>query len=895
MQIVGRDAEIAQVERTLDAVASGKRQFLVVRGEAGIGKTRLLDRLVERARARRLEPVRGRATELESDVPLALLQDALPRLGPVAGPDAATRWRLYRTLTTELAGRPGLVLVLDDTHWADPLSLELLETLVRRPPATPHALVLGLRPGTVADSLIAASRAARGTCTVVDLAPLSRTAADALVGAEASEDDRRRLYEISGGNPMFLEELTRAGTADGIPEGIRSAVSADLARLSDTARALVQAGAVVGDPFDIDIARRTAGLDLAESLAAVDELVDRQIVRESAVLREFGFRHPVIRSAVYEGQSAARRLAGHARAAAVLAETGSPLPTRARHLVHTAAPGDSDAATLLRAAADAIGPSAPSIAADWLIAAKRVSPPADFGSFSDLAEVLVQSGRLAEALRVADEGLSFGAGSDAERVRLILAAASVERLLGRHEASLRRLGRTFEENKDTVTADLTAALALSAYERGDHADMDRWARLAHEDPTADALVHGVAAAMCSIGHRFTGRRAEADATADAATGAALLATDTELAAHAELLSAIPWALMAIERVGDALAVARRGSAAAQRSGNLAGATPMLVAEALSLGLLGRLEEAADAAVRTEVAARLTRNDQSLQWALWMRAWVMLDRGDLDDALAAANESVALAEHLDQSAFISIGNAVLGSVLLAAGHPERARPLIAAYDVEPGWVCRWSPRLVAAELALGDVDGAQGAADRASALASVSGLHGALAAAERAGAQVALARGDRETALLQATSAISHAHAIHASLDAAQAHLLAAQALSVDDREGAVGHLTRAHTLASAGGARRTAQEATRELRRLGRRVGRGGGRGVGTTGVDSLSAREREIAELVGRGLTNREIAARLFLSEKTIESHLAKAFMKLGVSSRAALAAQVAAGQPGQ
>ena len=230
MQIVGRDAEIAQVERTLDAVANGERQFLVVRGEAGIGKTRLLDRLVERARARRLEPVRGRATELESDVPLALLQDALPRLGPVAGPDAATRWRLYRTLTTELAGRPGLVLVLDDAHWADPLSLELLETLVRRPPATPHALVLGLRPGTVADSLIAASRSAGGTCTVVDLAPLSRAAADALVGVEASEDDRRRLYEISGGNPMFLEELTRAGTADGIPEGIRSAVSADLAR-----------------------------------------------------------------------------------------------------------------------------------------------------------------------------------------------------------------------------------------------------------------------------------------------------------------------------------------------------------------------------------------------------------------------------------------------------------------------------------------------------------------------------------------------------------------------------------------------------------------------------------------------------------------------------------------
>ena len=102
------------------------------------------------------------------------------------------------------------------------------------------------------------------------------------------------------------------------------------------------------------------------------------------------------------------------------------------------------------------------------------------------------------------------------------------------------------------------------------------------------------------------------------------------------------------------------------------------------------------------------------------------------------------------------------------------------------------------------------------------------------------------------------------------------------------HLTEAHALAAAGGARRTAEEATRELRRLGRRIGRGGVRGTGATGIEALSGREHEIAGLVARGLTNREIAARMFLSEKTVESHLSKAFTKLGVSSRAALAAQV-------
>ena len=92
----------------------------------------------------------------------------------------------------------------------------------------------------------------------------------------------------------------------------------------------------------------------------------------------------------------------------------------------------------------------------------------------------------------------------------------------------------------------------------------------------------------------------------------------------------------------------------------------------------------------------------------------------------------------------------------------------------------------------------------------------------------------------------------------------------------------------------TREEAVRELRRRGRRLGRGGARASGPDGVDALSPREREIADLVGQGRTNREIAARLFLSEKTVESHLSKAFTKLGVGSRAALAAQVAgASQP--
>ncbi len=461
---------------------------------------------------------------------------------------------------------------------------------------------------------------------------------------------------------------------------------------------------------------------------------------------------------------------------------------------------------------------APSIAAHWLAAAKRAAHSSDLALYSDLAETLVQVGRLTEAPEVADEGVSLGTGTDLDRRRLHLAAASVDRLLGRHDASLRRLTRSLAETSGhDGRAEVMAALALSAYERGDYGAMAQWAAEVHADDSMDPLVQGVGAALLAIGHRFTGLESESAAGADLAVRLVFEASDAELAARAELVVAIPWALVSVERLSDGLSTARRASTSASRAGNIAGAVPMLIAEVLALGLLGRIGEAVSAADQTELAARLTHHEQSLQWALWMRSWVLLDAGALDDALAAATESVTLAEHLDDSALVTIGNAVLGSALLAAGRPAEARPLIAAYDVEPGWIARWAPRLVEAELALGDVDAAGRSADRARE-AAATGLSGALAATERARSMVALARDDQASAVRLALSAVERAASTGATLDEAQGRLLAARAMGSTNTAEAVRHLTLAHELAGDGGARRTADEATRELRKLGRRL-----------------------------------------------------------------------------
>ena len=171
------------------------------------------------------------------------------------------------------------------------------------------------------------------------------------------------------------------------------------------------------------------------------------------------------------------------------------------------------------------------------------------------------------------------------------------------------------------------------------------------------------------------------------------------------------------------------------------------------------------------------------------------------------------------------------------------------------------------------------------------MRGAITAAHRAAGQVALATADRVAGLAHAQESVEAAAAVGADSDLALAHLLAGRC--TDQPEEAVEHLTVAHRLAQQCGARRTQDEAVRELRRRGRRLGRGGARAPGQEGVEALSPREREIADLVGLGRTNREIAARLFLSEKTVESHLSKAFTKLGVNSRAALAARVAGAVP--
>ena len=891
MQLAGRGSEKAAVSAALVSVTAGGSRVLVLLGEAGIGKTALLDHAINRAQFQGLETGLGRATEHEADVPLSLFADTLPHaLAPSQGDDPGRRWHLFRGLVRQF-DRPEtsapLLLAFDDVHWADPASLELLEFLVRRPPAGRHLLVLALRPGPVAESLLTAARSSARVLDLLELAPLTREEAGGLLGGR-TEAEAAELFAASGGNPLLLTELRRAGPGAAIPAGLQAAVAAELRQLGDTARALVAAGAILGDPFVVDTAAGVASLGQTEWTLALDELLQVGLLVPATSPRQFRFRHSVVRTAVYDAMSIGDRLEAHARAVEILEGAAAPPVERARHLAHSALPGDLAAARTLRQAAATLSARAPSISADWLLVAKRVSPPLDVREFSDLAEMLVQSGRLTEALAVTEEGSAFGLGSADDLVRLALAAASVERQLGRHESARRRLVRALEwELSDAREAELLAALALSAYQAGDYEALRSWGQRLHQLDPEDRVLRAVGHALLAMTLRFDGEPGLSSDHADAAIEQLRNTTDTELAAQAELATCVPWALVAVERFAPAADVSRRAASVARAAGNLSAAVALALPEVLALALHGRLAAADEAALQAETTARLTHNDQATQWALWARAWVLLERGRLREALAAATESVAIAERLDDSALAVVSRTVLGSILLADGRFVQAADLLGAYTLEPTWICRWSPPLVEALLASGRPEAAAAAARRATTLAAASGLQGAVASAHHAAGLVALAAGDRELALAEALTSIKAALSIEAEHDRAQGHLLAGRA--VGSGAEAIHHLEQGYRLAEQCGAERTRAETVRELRRLGRRVGRGGPRAPGSQGVSSLSPREREIAELVAEGRTNREIAALLFLSEKTVESHLSKAFAKLDVSSRAALAASVA------
>jgi DNA-binding CsgD family transcriptional regulator len=952
-RIVGRDAALESLDQSLGRVHAGRAEMVFVRGEPGIGKTFLLAELEARADASGCLVLTGSAAQFEQELPFGPLVDALDsyvqslgqhiierlaadgrrelaevfpalralRSPTAAPPTAAERFRTYfalRDLLERLAARQPLVLVVDDLHWADASTLEFLAHLLRRPPDGPVLVAAGLRPGAdPAWVRMVEGAAASGSVRMIDLGPLSDEQAATLVGI-ADEARRERVLGASGGNPFYLLQLAKSASElpppGGValieaPPAVAASIAAELELLSPAAQAFVAAAAVAGDPFEFDLAAETVSIDAADASAALDELSRRDLVRPAPVPRRFRFRHPLVRSAVYELMSVTSRWEAHARCAAALAARGAPVDVRVHHVEQSARPGDASAAAVLIEAADAAAHRAPATAARWYDAAVRVLPVAApphqrIGLLTAAATAHAAAGALEEARDRLLAGIAVASAEPPDvRVRLISACAAVEQRVGLHDDARGRLLGALAEIAPGHPARVAVLVALAddCFYRADYAAMHEWGTqaVASLPAESDDLLRAAAHAVLALGGAFSGQAEEALHHRNIAADLVDRLPDDVLTGGLDVLGHLGGTEVYLDMYAETWDHTQRAIRLARSSGQN-DVFPMLYPCAgTSSMVLGRLTDSAailDAAVE---AARLTGNAQNIGWGLLNRALCALMAGDLVLGRAAGEESVSLLVAFGDETFLAqLSNMILAWVECEDGdHENAAERMISAGGgvdlprVGGGWRTSYLEVLVRSLLGTGRLADARCAATAAGEVADHLRLPRSAGMADRAGARVALAEGDHALAVELAGTSIASLGSCGALIDVNCSRVVLGRALAALGRtDEAAEQLRLAGGELDRLGAVRYRDEAEQQLRKLGLRVHRRSTPGTAPLGLASLSGREREIALLVVGRRTNVQIASELFLSLKTVETHMRNVFRKLDVSSRVEVARAVEA-----
>ncbi|SDM34234.1 ATP-binding protein [Allokutzneria albata] len=694
--MVGRDPELAVLRSTVDSLRAreGQRRarFLRLSGADGIGKTRLLAELATHARRQGVPVLLGRATEFEQTMPFGVLIEALDGhlgglsavrrqsldrgvLSPAAGlfpalvGDAGSRapladrgslHRALRFLLQTLTPCGGLVLILDDLHWADPATVEVLVHLVRHPPTAPILIASACREAQLPLSLAdAVARADPTQHTYLPLRPLTRAAIAELTAVPAASARCARLYRLCQGNPFYLHLLERAAfpvvTADGAGSdqapspGVPAALLEELAALPEQARVLAHAAAVVGDPFDPDLAVEVAG-DLGQSAAVLlDELVAADVVRSLTGDRRFAFRHPLVRHIAYTSAAPDWLEAAHARAAAALRRSCASDVAVAHHLARASRTGGQAVVEVfVRAAQDTLA-TAPASAAVWLEAAVRLlgGERAVAKCRQDLlvlrAQALMNSGRLAESLALLHRLLGQGDHITQEtRSQVVVLCAAVERLLQRPEEAHALLLEELERlPSDAVSdsAELRLQLAVGALAESHLAEARNQLRglsrqiITHDDRALRARVLACRA-VALLGPESMQR---AEAVAQEAAGIADRLSDPELGTRLEALLWLAAAELGLLRDRDASRHTERGILLARRTGQTHILPRLLIVRASALISAGPLDQALACAEEAVDAAMLTPSRKLRALALSTRTLAAVWAGDIGLADRTARE------------------------------------------------------------------------------------------------------------------------------------------------------------------------------------------------------------------------------------------------------------------
>ena len=611
-----------------------------------------------------------------------------------------------RRLLEDLATPHGLVLILDDVHWADNASIELLDHLVRHPPRGRVLVAIAYRPAQASARLAALLASATTRGRQVRVGPLTLAETQELLGPGLSRPRCRALHEASGGNPFYLEALARMDqqaplTPDGLdgselPPAVRAALQLELAGLSPAELRVAQAAAVAADEFEPALAAVAAEVSEDEALAALNEMAIRDIVRPGAPGR-LRFRHPLVRRAAYDCAAAGWRLGAHARIAAHLADVAAPAALRAHHVERSAPFGDQAAVTTLLEAAREVAAQAPATAAHWLEAA-LASMPAEPAGPGRQVELLLEvaglravSGQLAEGREAAREVLRrLPLGDHARRAKAARFCALMERQLDRPQqarAVLLDELRRIPDPQSPAAVPLRTRLVAESLMRGDVRAAQAVLDLIPE--SADAYEPSVAVAIAALRPLpayALGKVADAARYIEAAGQLMAAAPDDQLAEWLDAVAWLCWTETMMGRDHSALAHFERAVAIARATGQGYIISNLLAGQARVLTLFGRLAEAAAAAEEAAEVARLLGSGHQLVFALTQQCLAASWSGEDQAAVRLGEEAArtgkgngewsgAQAQYALAVALINAGRREAGRDTMAQACNNLRRPML----------------------------------------------------------------------------------------------------------------------------------------------------------------------------------------------------------------------------
>ena len=682
----GRETEQRVLGEALDRVASGSLAILLIEGEAGIGKTRLLKEGLAEAAARGMQVAAGGAEELERSRPFGLLAGAFgcvpttgdPRRAAIGSllsaqgssgenrvtvtSDPGLQFRAvdaFGDLVEALALSGPVVVGADDLQWADPSSLVTLAAMGRRLADLPVGIIGCFRPAPRAAELDGAVRALETAgARHLALSPLGTGAVRDLVSETvAAEPGPGLMAEISGaaGNPLFVTELLAALLQEGaihvigeraeaaeatLPPTLRLTILRRLSFLSEDTLQLLQVASILGSAFfltDLALISGRPGIGLTTALT---EAIRAGVIEDDGV--QLRFRHDLIRDSIYEDLPASLRRVMHRDAAVRLAHSGAPSLRVAEHFARGAAEGDGEAIEWLTRAAREAAPGSPAAAASLLDRAVTLMRPTDPDRDRLMAE---RAGHLMQAGRIAD------------------AETLCRRLLERrHDPAIEGATRIC----------LGQALLTQERPRDALAEMER----AVESPLLTGAEQATARAWAGFARLSLGDLDGAASTCEQAVSAAAAAGDQYSASIA--VNYLAGISVFRGQFTDALRISDGALRLADESLARQGRQyPVHIVRGQILVQLGRIEEGRS----TLHAGRRISEERGVRWALpSFGVFLGVERfiaGEWDDALAELESSLALAEEIGETYGVILAPIVIALISFHRDDLSRAAAAVEA--------------------------------------------------------------------------------------------------------------------------------------------------------------------------------------------------------------------------